>query len=133
MISKMNHRALFYAMIFITVVGVASVPVGCARETTAVAETPVAKSYAADNQVELYGRHRCSICRAFVAELEARQITFRFYDVDQEPERAREMWALIHEHFPDTKSVGLPVVRVNGTVLLRPEFARFENYLKAAR
>ncbi len=92
-----------------------------------------AKSYARDNQVELYGRHRCSICRSFVAQLEARQLRYHFYDLDRQPDRAGEMWALIREHHPDTKSVGLPVVRVNGIVLIRPDFARFETYLKTVR
>lgn len=92
-----------------------------------------AATYASDNQVELYGRHRCSICQRFVADLQARRINHHFYDVDQDPDRAREMWALIHEHFPDSKSVGLPIVRVNGIVLIQPDFASFETYLNAAR
>lgn len=99
-------------------------------ETT---EPSPVRAYAADNQVELYGRHRCPICRNFAAQLKAKNIEYQFYEIDREPERAREMWALLGEHFPDAKSIGLPVVYVNGTLLLRPGFAQFESYLKAAR
>jgi glutaredoxin len=86
--------------------------------------------YSPENQVTLYGRHSCPLCTNFVAALEARGIAYRFFDVDAEPQRAHEMWELINQHFPGNQSVGLPVVRVNGTVLIRPPFARFESYLK---
>ena len=118
--------ALAVVLLSVTACVGRNAPVG--RESAADA-----KSYARDNQVELYGRHRCSICRSFVAQLEARDLRYSFYDLDREPDRSEEMWALIREHHPDTKSVGLPVVRVNGTVLIRPDFARFETYLKTVR
>ena len=91
------------------------------------------RTYSSDNRVELYGRHRCSICQGFLAQLNARSIAHTFYDVEHEPERAQEMWSLLATNFPDRKSVGLPVVLVNGTVLIQPAFTEFETYLKAAR
>lgn len=72
-----------------------------------------------------------SICRSFTARLASEKLAYEFYDVDDTPERAREMWDLIEKNYPGQKSVGLPVVRVNGNVLIQPNFdTEFAQFLK---
>ena len=104
---------------------------GCRSANAPV--TPPPGGYAADNQIEVYGRHTCPICQRFMANLEAQELDYQFHDLDASEERAREMWSLVEQHHPQVRSVGLPVVHVNGTLLIQPGFAEFTNYLKAAR
>lgn len=124
--------AVALALILGLAVGCASRsgPTGTGTAGEAATEPTTETRYAASNEVELYGRHSCSICRGFVERLERDGVEYTFHDVDESEAVAEEMWLLVLEHDPRAESVRLPVVHVNGHVMISPPYESFQTRLR---
>lgn len=85
--------------------------------------------YSGENRVELYGRHSCPLCQRMVQRLEERALAFRFYDIDESESQLVAMWELVRKTDPARESVSLPVMLVNGAVLISPEWSAVEEKL----
>lgn len=81
------------------------------------AGTP-APDRSASNVVLIYGRPTCPNCAALKTALDDAGIAYTFYDIDTNPQKAREMWDKIDSVTSSTDSLTLPIVDVNGTILL---------------
>ncbi|MBN1524748.1 MAG: hypothetical protein JW904_09705, partial [Spirochaetales bacterium] len=70
------------------------------------------------NSICVYGRDTCMNCQALRKSLDNAGVGYTFYNVDNDALRNSEMWDKIRKSGADEKSVLLPVVEVNGTVLV---------------
>ncbi|MBX7058172.1 MAG: glutaredoxin [Leptospirales bacterium] len=91
-----------------------------------------AARFSRDNQIDVYGRHGCGFCQEMVRNLEQSALAYRFFDIDESESRRREMWQLVRQTDPTVESFHLPVMRVNGAVLIGPEWSAVEALLKPA-
>jgi glutaredoxin len=89
---------------------------GCASAPSMQA-TPDSASAKPDS-ILIYGRPTCGNCQALRASLDAAGIAYTDFNVDTDPAKNDEMWKKMESVTADTDSVMLPVVDVNGTILV---------------
>ncbi|WP_455383314.1 glutaredoxin family protein [Salinispira pacifica] len=105
----MNARLL-------TLVLAAAVFVGCASDPHA-AQAPAPLS-TGQNAITVYGRPSCANCESLRRSLERNGVAYLFRDVDADQAANSEMWQKIRSTGAADNSVILPVVEVNGVVLV---------------
>jgi uncharacterized protein YkwD/glutaredoxin len=81
--------------------------------------------------VKVYGRSICSNCEAFMKSLQAHNISYMFFDVDKNPTWDTEMWNKVRTVDRSITNVGLPVVDINGKVLINnpTSYEQIKQYL----
>ena len=81
--------------------------------------------------VKVYGRSICSNCEAFMKSLQAHNISYMFFDVDKNPAWDTEMWNKVRTVDRSITNVGLPVVDINGKVLINnpTSYEQIKQYL----
>jgi glutaredoxin len=66
----------------------------------------------------IYGRPTCPNCQALRASLDAANIAYRDMNIDEDQAMNQEMWDKISSVTENTDDILLPVVDVNGTILV---------------
>lgn len=81
--------------------------------------------------LEVYGRDTCGNCQALMQSLKAHGISYIFFNVDKNPSWNDEMWKKVHLIDPSLKTFTLPVVDINGTVLINnpTSYEQIKQYL----
>ena len=86
-----------------------------------------------DYTILVYGRPACGFCSALRGELDRRDVEYTYYDIDVDDQARAEMFRRVLEQYPDIINVPLPVVDVNGVILLRPAWDEIREVLLATR
>jgi uncharacterized protein YkwD len=77
----------------------------------------------------LYGRPGCGLCKRMMQDLDRAGIAYTFFDVDQNQGYNRDMWNHVSRVYPGTDSVTLPVIVIDGAVLISPSFQEVQSLL----
>ncbi len=86
--------------------------------------------WANKNDVIIYGLKRNYHTKRFIKKLKRKKIPYVFYDVNHSPEMWKQMWEKLKKAYPETDGAYLPIVDVNGKVLMRPKLKAFMKYYK---
>jgi glutaredoxin len=70
----------------------------------------------------VYGRKSCGFTQTMRQNLDKNKYHYTYYDVDKNKAKLSEMWGKIHRGCPSCTSTKLPVMDLNGKVLIRPSF-----------
>ncbi len=82
-------------------------------------------------QVILYGRDSCARCASMKARLDESGIPYTYRNLN-DSSCVSEMWKTVRTEKPGTKKVQLPVMAVNGTLLLNPKFAEVKKAMNSS-
>jgi glutaredoxin len=70
----------------------------------------------------VYGRKGCGFTQIMRQNLDKNKYHYTYYDVDKNKAKSSEMWGKIHRGCPSCSSTRLPVLDLNGKILIRPSF-----------
>jgi uncharacterized protein YkwD len=99
--------------------------------TEAQRQTP-ASSSPFSGSVIVYGSATCGRCKSMKQSLEQAEISYLFYDINQDKERQAELWRHINRAHPGTTRVSIPIVVVGQAVLIDPSFQQVQRELANA-
>ncbi|MBA4391596.1 MAG: hypothetical protein C0399_11780 [Syntrophus sp. (in: bacteria)] len=70
----------------------------------------------------VYGKKGCGYTQTMRQKLDNNKYRYTYYDVDKNKAKSSEMWGKIHRGCPSCSSTKLPVMDLNGKILVRPSF-----------
>ncbi|MBN1531624.1 MAG: glutaredoxin family protein [Spirochaetes bacterium] len=82
---------------------------------------------AVNASILLYGRTNCGLCRAMMSRLEGEHIQYTFVDIQNDGGHNQEMWGKIRKVQPSASSIRLPVMEINGQVMISPSWERVKD------
>lgn len=79
----------------------------------------------------IYGSDTCQNCQSLMKSLDSSSIKYIFYDVDKDLEKNIEMWNKVSSVNKSKYNIILPVVDVNGKILITnpTSFKEIKKYL----
>lgn len=79
----------------------------------------------------VYGREACGLCKATRNNLDNARIAYTYYDIDADQTKKSEMWHKINiAHPASVGGVRLPVVDIDGKILISPSFNEVKKHLR---
>ncbi|MDA3864069.1 MAG: hypothetical protein PF689_09420 [Deltaproteobacteria bacterium] len=81
------------------------------------------------NIVLVYGSSTCGRCTSLSNGLEINHIDHEFYDVNDNAQLYEEMNFKFYSVFPEDEQLIIPIVDVNGTILMNPSVLQVKSYL----
>ena len=70
----------------------------------------------------VYGKKSCGFTQTMRQNLDKNKYHYTYYDMDKNKAKISEMWDKIHRGCPSCSSTRLPVMDLNGKILIRPSF-----------
>ncbi len=70
----------------------------------------------------VYGRKSCGFTQTMRQNLDKNKYHYTYYDVEKNKAKLSEMWDKVHRGCPSCSSTRLPVMDLNGKILIRPSF-----------
>ncbi len=81
----------------------------------------------------LYGRPQCGNCKAMRNHLDYEGLTYQDLNVDEDKSANQEMWKKVRASSADSSRVMLPVMDVNGYIMVNPSWTSVQETLKKPR
>ncbi len=88
----------------------------------------------ADDTVNIivYGRKTCGLCAAMERNLNSEKIPYVFYDLSADASKSREMWGKLNKQHGTMKNVRLPIMEIDGKILISPKFTEVKALLASS-
>lgn len=109
---KQFNNALIFLLILLTPISIFSL-----ENTTKSQLQP---------SVTLYGSAQCKICQNFFKNMKKDKIKYKFLDVNKNRSAGNKMWKKVQKIKPFARSVRFPVIDIEGSILVSPNYAQFK-------